>query len=305
MKQIFLFITSLCFAQIVNSQQLTTNEVIEYLNSLTDRYPIYNSNDSTRTYYNFEIVDNPLSKYIYSIIFIETPKERGAIKYAYDTTIIDLDRFEIKPINIERGRITCYSSLTIYSVANPFLYDKKYKKRICELRTPCFQSSILDIYSSGILYIVSLLSEKKESLQVHNPFITSKNTATNLMINLSKQGSLYTLIGSINNNDVNFIFDSGASDCSLNESTFKKLFQSTDNSKYIRLTDGLYKMADGSIVRQPRYEINGITFDNQLISNIKITVFPDGSPNLLGNSFLSKFSSWSLDQKSNTLTLKW
>jgi clan AA aspartic protease (TIGR02281 family) len=293
----------------LEAQQLSINEVVDYLSTLTDKYPYNNSDDSIRTYYRFKYGEFFSFKYLTLIKVTEYLQPTGNITRRYDSTkSIDLDRFTTIPISQTKGNFTCYSTLILDSRLRPHAAawerDAGDANSKITLVVPCYLEDLLNIYYRGIRHIVSMLSEKREKIYIQDPFSDKGLIASNLSISLTRAGNLFTIVGVVNLQPIEFIFDSGASDCSLNESTFSRVYNKFDTSSFRKLPDGLYKMADGSIKSQSRYLLRGIMINNQLVQDIRITVSPDGSPNLLGNSFLKHFSSWSLDQKNLILTLK-
>ena len=64
-----------------------------------------------------------------------------------------------------------------------------------------------------------------------------------------------------------------------------------------------YKLADGSTLPSPTFWIRSLTIDKIVIENVKASVAPVGGELLLGQSFLTRFKSWSIDNAKHSLVL--
>ncbi|MCM4161924.1 hypothetical protein FHG64_15915 [Antarcticibacterium flavum] len=101
-----------------------------------------------------------------------------------------------------------------------------------------------------------------------------------------------------------FILDTGASDMLINESIERKLIAENIITKEDYIQPGLYRIADGSIVQCRRLIIPEIKVGSFIVKNVQASVGYGEAPLLLGKSFLDKFSSWSVNNQSQTLELK-
>ena len=66
---------------------------------------------------------------------------------------------------------------------------------------------------------------------------------------------------------------------------------------------GIYTLADGSTVRSPRFFIREMILGDVAVRNVKASIGNMGSPLLLGQSFLSQFQSWAIDNERHILVL--
>ena len=64
-----------------------------------------------------------------------------------------------------------------------------------------------------------------------------------------------------------------------------------------------YALADGTILPSMKFTIKSLTIGNQVIENVTAAVAPIEGSLLLGQSFLRKFKSWSIDNARNALVL--
>lgn len=166
-------------------------------------------------------------------------------------------------------------------------------------------SNYFQLLKTAIKYLVDIARQNKKEgfTEFEVPFKNSVSIISNNKIPLIKKGTLYTIIAQINNLDISFIFDSGASECTISEEIFNQLEIDEDKKLFQKLSDGLYKVADGRVIVQKRYLLSNFKVGDSNYEGIIFTVSQKGSPNLLGQSFLNKFSSWTLDSDKNTLIL--
>jgi clan AA aspartic protease (TIGR02281 family) len=116
-------------------------------------------------------------------------------------------------------------------------------------------------------------------------------------------GGGYTIAGRVNDAvTVTFVLDTGASDVSIPVEAARELERA--GKPVESLGAATYVMADGSKIRKRRVLLREVTVGGQTVSNVTASIAPPGSPPLLGQSFLSKFASWTLDNERNLLVLK-
>jgi hypothetical protein len=100
------------------------------------------------------------------------------------------------------------------------------------------------------------------------------------------------------------VLDTGASDVSIPEDVERALERAGKLERGDRLGTATYVLADGSKVPKRRVLLRELTVGGQTVSNVTASIARAGSPPLLGQSFLSKFASWTLDNERNLLVLK-
>jgi|GEM_PF-1831457 len=133
--------------------------------------------------------------------------------------------------------------------------------------------------------------------------VSSQSKSTN--IQLSKEGGVSTLIVSFGNGQVEkrFILDTGAGQISISESLEQKLISNSIIKKENYISPGLFQIADGSIISCRRLIIPSIDVGGFKVYNVMAAVGTNNSPLLLGKNFLDKFSSWSINNETNSLIL--
>ena len=103
---------------------------------------------------------------------------------------------------------------------------------------------------------------------------------------------------------LNFTVDSGASDVSIPADVFMTLVRTgtiTDTDFLDRQT---YKLADGSTTPSQRFVIRSLRVGDKTLENVVGSIAPVQGSLLLGQSFLGRFNSWSIDNHLQALVLR-
>jgi clan AA aspartic protease (TIGR02281 family) len=118
-------------------------------------------------------------------------------------------------------------------------------------------------------------------------------------------GGIYSVRVVINNVITrNFMIDSGAADVSISADVASTLVSSGTLSDADFTGIGLYQLADGSTMPSRIFTIKSLKVGDKVIENVTGSVSSAGSPLLLGQSFLRRFKSWSIDNSKHALMLE-
>ena len=116
---------------------------------------------------------------------------------------------------------------------------------------------------------------------------------------------VFLLPATINNAmQLDFILDSGASTVTIPSdvaATLRGLGTITDADVIGKQN---FQIADGSTVASTMFHIRLLKVGNVELQNVTASISGKGSPLLLGQSFLSRFKSWSVDNHRNVLVLE-
>jgi predicted aspartyl protease len=124
-------------------------------------------------------------------------------------------------------------------------------------------------------------------------------------IPMQRQGGTYVVPVLINNAiSINFTVDSGASDVSIPADVVMTLIRTGTLKQGDFLGSQTYVLADGSTVPSFRFRIRSLTVGSWLVENVTGGVSPVKAPPLLGQSFLKRFGSWSIDNAHGLLSLQ-
>jgi clan AA aspartic protease (TIGR02281 family) len=122
---------------------------------------------------------------------------------------------------------------------------------------------------------------------------------------LQKRGGTFVVPVTINNTlQLSFIIDSGASDVSIPADVVLTLMRAGTIGNTDFLGKRTYQLADGSVVPSPTFRIRSLKVGDQVLENVTGNVAPPSGALLLGQSFLSRFRSWSIDNRRMVLVLE-
>jgi clan AA aspartic protease (TIGR02281 family) len=102
---------------------------------------------------------------------------------------------------------------------------------------------------------------------------------------------------------LNFTIDSGASDVSIPENVFLSLTRTGTVSAQDLLGKQPYRLADGSTRVSQRFRIRSLRVGTLELRDVRASVVPSAGALLLGQSFLSRLKSWSIDNERQLLVL--
>lgn len=118
-------------------------------------------------------------------------------------------------------------------------------------------------------------------------------------------GGTYTVPVSINDTIVlRFTIDSGASDVSIPADVVSTLVRAGTVNREDFLGTQTYVLADGTEIPSPQFRIRNLRVGTLVLHDVVGSVAPPKGSLLLGQSFLSRLSSWSFDNGRHMLTLK-
>jgi gag-polyprotein putative aspartyl protease len=141
------------------------------------------------------------------------------------------------------------------------------------------------------------------STQAAIPHAPPENDTTE--IRLRRQGGTFDVPVTINDTmTLPFAIDSGSSDVSVSADVMRKLIQSESVSKADFLGKQTYHLADGSMVSSDTFRIHSLKVGDREVRDVTGSVTNDADSLLLGQSFLTRFRTWSIDNQRGVLLLK-
>jgi clan AA aspartic protease (TIGR02281 family) len=102
---------------------------------------------------------------------------------------------------------------------------------------------------------------------------------------------------------LDFIVDSGAADVSIPADVVLTLIRTGTIAEEDFLGARTYTMADGSTVPSQRFLIRSLKVGDKVLENVTASIAPVAGSLLLGQSFLTRFKSWSIDNQRQALVL--
>jgi predicted aspartyl protease len=121
---------------------------------------------------------------------------------------------------------------------------------------------------------------------------------------LQRVGNNFIVAALINNTiTLNFVVDSGASDVSIPADVVMTLARTGTLEDRDFIGQKVYVLADGSRIPSMTFRIHSLTVGRWLVKDVTGSVAPVKGLPLLGQSFFSRFGSWSIDNANQALVL--
>lgn len=123
-------------------------------------------------------------------------------------------------------------------------------------------------------------------------------------VSLTEKGGTYLVPVRINDAiTLDFTIDSGAADVLIPADVAMTLFRTKTLSSGDFLGQRTYVLADGSRLPSARFTLRQLRVGSHILLNVTASVGPASSEPLLGQSFLSHFGSWTMDNGRHVLVL--
>ena len=100
-----------------------------------------------------------------------------------------------------------------------------------------------------------------------------------------------------------FIVDSGAADVSINEDMVSALMKSDTQNSADLLGNKLYMLADGTMHQGQIYRMASLRIGAMVMKDVTVRIAAGNSSLLLGQSFLRRLKSWSMDNARQVLII--
>jgi clan AA aspartic protease (TIGR02281 family) len=135
--------------------------------------------------------------------------------------------------------------------------------------------------------------------------VEASSNTTRIEIPLKPLGGTFVVPVFINGAiTLNFVVDSGAADVAVPADVVGTLIRAGTIEKSDFTGKQKYMLADGSISPTVTFIIRSLKIGDVLIENVKGSVSPAAGSLLLGQSFLQRFRSWSMDNNKHVLVLE-
>jgi clan AA aspartic protease (TIGR02281 family) len=128
---------------------------------------------------------------------------------------------------------------------------------------------------------------------------------TSRTVTLRRHGGVLVVPALLNDSvSADFVVDSGASDVVLPETVVDALRKAGKFSDADFTGAQMVKIANGSIVKVRTFTLRSLSVGNRVLTNLHAAVAPARATPLLGQTFLQRFASWSIDNERQVLMLK-
>jgi predicted aspartyl protease len=138
----------------------------------------------------------------------------------------------------------------------------------------------------------------------NDPSKESAPSSAPILIPLQKEGGTYVVPVLINNAiTLNFTVDSGAADVVIPADVFTTLVRTGTIQETDLLGTKTYTLGDGSTRSAQTFRLRSLTIGGKVIEDVTGSVAPVEGLLLLGQTFLERFKSWSIDNAKHSLVL--
>jgi len=126
----------------------------------------------------------------------------------------------------------------------------------------------------------------------------------NQTVSMLSEGGTFKVPVTINGRlTLDFVVDSGAADVSIPADVVLTLFRTGTLAESDFLGSQTYVTADGTKIPSQRFSIRSLKVGDKVLENVTGSIAPVAGGLLLGQSFLSRFNSWSIDNQRQALIL--
>ena len=133
----------------------------------------------------------------------------------------------------------------------------------------------------------------------------TQDTAFRVEASLKKEGGTFVVPVQINGAiTLDFTVDSGAADVSVPADVFSTLARTGTIKDSDIIGEQTYVLADGSKSQSVTFTIRSLKVGGKVVENVRGSVAPSRGSLLLGQSFLERFKSWSIDNTKHVLLLE-
>lgn len=123
-------------------------------------------------------------------------------------------------------------------------------------------------------------------------------------IALRSKGGAFVVPVQINNKiTLDFTLDSGAADVAIPSDVFSTLIRTGTIARVDILGEQTYELADGSTRKTQTFRIRSLKIGNLELKDVTASVAPAEGSLLLGQSFLTRLTSWSIDNQRHLLVM--
>ena len=153
--------------------------------------------------------------------------------------------------------------------------------------------------------VEAFLSTGSDSASAASPTASVQHDSARSSIPMKKEGGTYLVPVLINNAiTLDFVVDSGASDVSIPADVVLTLIRAGTIQRTDFIGAQTYVLADGSKIESHSFRIRSLKVGDRILENVIGSVASTKGSLLLGQSFLGRFKSWSIDNSRHALVLE-
>lgn len=168
------------------------------------------------------------------------------------------------------------------------------------------------IFSLCFLVLTSACTQsgrRKHISENETPQVNSTKRTNNFegknVIKMKMSGGVYLIPAVVNGANMDFIFDTGASDITISQVEALFLYRQGTLTEDDFIGVQQYQIADGSISEGSIINLKTVQIGNKVLRNVKASIIHNThAPLLLGQSALNRFGQITINYKNNEITLE-
>ncbi len=142
-------------------------------------------------------------------------------------------------------------------------------------------------------------------VEQENPNREERESFDEFTIKMTKESGVYKVPVEINGSNMNFIFDTGASDITISDVEAMFLYKQGKLLKEDILGSQQFQIADGSIAEGTIINLRTVKLGNRTLKNVKASIVHNvDAPLLLGQSALAQFGKVSINYEKSEITFE-
>jgi|TARA_R110002051_G_scaffold230597_1_gene292586 aspartyl protease family protein len=277
------------------SQKLTVEETLDYIEKIHNEHNKFKNHPNGLLVRKYEIKSDGFLKVTCYVGNKITSVETAHLNdFSNNVELInDYNSFRVK--------INCSNRNCFFIKSTPERYENQYEFHFA-------QEYYAKKLFNAVKYFVALIDESNYERDTDDPFANFNNASVDenyqsSKISLTEKNGTFGIMVSLGNVDEEFTLDTGASETTISNVLEKQMILNGSISQKDYLPEGLYRIADGSIITQRRILLKELSVGPYSVKNIVVSIGNEKSPLLLGKNFLDKFKSWSINNREKSLEL--
>lgn len=173
-----------------------------------------------------------------------------------------------------------------------------------QYQAPSYQQQQLQNEETEQLREENHVTAHARKRKVQTPVAAAPAANGVITVKMKKTHGTFEVPVRINNAmNLNFTVDSGAADVMIPATVVSALIKSGTLRAEDYIGGQTFTLADGSKLPSVRFKLASLQVGDQTLTDVVASVAPSAGSALLGQSFLSRFASWTLDNAAGTLNL--
>lgn len=161
----------------------------------------------------------------------------------------------------------------------------------------------------GVIVLVAIMlfsrNDDKERSKAQTPTTNTRSAVGTRVVKMRSENGVYYIPARINGQELEFIFDTGASSVLISQLEVTLLYKQGKLTDEDVLGEVQSQIADGSVVNNTAIILRSVEVAGVELKDVQALVSDNvQAPLLLGQSVMSQFGSFTMDYQNNTVTFR-